>query len=159
MKFDADQIIENCNMAKKAAKALVDVAKEKMHKGGSRIFILDDDPDEAEVLKHRLQKRKYRCVVGTSPIDFYKTLKENDIGLLITDLEMPGLDGIEVIELMKGNRLPVILYTGHHPKAPQLARLLEWDIPIISKDDHIDKLLGAILVEFRSPIESRRQER
>jgi len=77
------------------------------------IHILDDDIEYGELLREFVEHAGKRAVLETSPIQFVNTVLPNN-GILILDLIMPEMDGIEVIRALaeKGSRLSLVLISG-----------------------------------------------
>lgn len=74
---------------------------------GYRIFVLDDDPFITRLYKIILLKYGADVIAETDPQKALKTLKNNIPDVLITDIKMPGLSGIKLVqELEKVNCLP-----------------------------------------------------
>ncbi|HOJ32177.1 MAG TPA: diguanylate cyclase [Candidatus Hydrogenedentes bacterium] len=66
-----------------------------------RILILDDEESIVELLGNYLTSKGYQCTLTTSPFDALEILKEQKHALLLTDLRMPKMSGIEVVRLAK----------------------------------------------------------
>ena len=62
-----------------------------------RILILDDEEGVTELLEKYLSSREYECVSTTSPHEALDLLQRQEFALLLTDLRMPKMDGIEVL--------------------------------------------------------------
>ena len=83
--------------------------------GGIRIFVVDDDRDVRENTLDLLSTQ-YADIQGfESPAPVLETLSVNDPVVILTDLRMPGWDGLEFIRRIRGldRDLPVILMTGY----------------------------------------------
>jgi len=80
-----------------------------------KIFVLDDEENMVEVIKTALEEEGYEVKGFTSPRDFLSTFEEEDCDLLITDIRMMGMDGIEVLKRVKKMEpdLAVILITAY----------------------------------------------
>ncbi len=67
-----------------------------------RILAVDDEPNMLRLLKAILSsKTNYEVVTTNNPLEAAKLLKEEPFDLLITDLKMPLLDGMDLIETVK----------------------------------------------------------
>jgi DNA-binding NtrC family response regulator len=62
------------------------------------VLIVDDDKLICWALERALKKKGYAVSVLTDSTEARETLKRKDFDLVITDLRMPELDGLEVIE-------------------------------------------------------------
>ncbi|MFH1220141.1 MAG: sigma-54 dependent transcriptional regulator [Candidatus Eisenbacteria bacterium] len=82
---------------------------------GERILVVEDEEGMREFLKILLAKEGYEVVAfeeGTSALERFK---DESFHLVITDIKMPGLSGIELLARVKeiDPSVPVILMTGH----------------------------------------------
>jgi PAS domain S-box-containing protein len=88
----------------------------RLPRGTERILFLDDDPSVAELALMMLARAGYRVTPSRSPAEALDLLfaEPRAYDLLITDLDMPGLSGLEVIARVRAVRpdLPAILCTG-----------------------------------------------
>ncbi len=79
-----------------------------------RVAVLDDEERLAEVLGIMLRREGYDVEVFTEPRAFCAELPDAAWDLVITDLKMPGIDGLGVLEaVQKAGDTPVILITAH----------------------------------------------
>lgn len=62
-----------------------------------RLLIVDDEVELANALRDSLTSQGYETVVCTSGEEAVEALKESNFDLLLTDLMMPGMDGIELL--------------------------------------------------------------
>ena len=89
----------------------------------ARILIVDDDPDIRELLQVYLQSENYAVIAacdGQQALEHFITYHPD---LVILDVMMPGLDGMEVCRRIRANsHVPVVFLTG--------------------RDDEVDQLLG-----------------
>ncbi len=81
-----------------------------------RILIVDDSSTYLKHLKNILQNRNYIVEVTQHSSEVYETLKNKAFNLLITDLEMPEMSGIELLRQIRGDDqlldLPIIGISG-----------------------------------------------
>lgn len=78
------------------------------------ILILDDEPIVSKRLKPSLEKKGYEVETFTSSADALKRIQERQFNIVITDLKMEGVDGMQFLAEVKG-RFPdteVIVITG-----------------------------------------------
>ena len=81
-----------------------------------RILIVDDEVDMLELLKRIIEdKTNYRVFTTPDPLEVPQLLDEAPFDLMITDLRMPGQNGIELLENVhtKYEHLPVIVITAY----------------------------------------------
>ena len=80
-----------------------------------RVMIVDDEVDFLETLMKRLQKRNVTVIGARSGEESLDLLDKHPVDVVILDVKMPGMDGIETLGEIK-KRYPlieVIMLTGH----------------------------------------------
>lgn len=79
------------------------------------ILIVDDDQHVLEVLDARLQSAGYRVLKAEKGQAALKLLKDNEVDLLISDMKMPGMSGMEVLAKARCIQpgIPVIFLTAY----------------------------------------------
>jgi DNA-binding NtrC family response regulator len=80
-----------------------------------KILIVDDEPDMLVMLEMLITDKTPHEVVSTNnPFEIEELLAKSEVNLVITDLKMPMLDGIEVLQLVKKKDadIPVIVITA-----------------------------------------------
>ncbi len=78
------------------------------------ILILDDEPIVSKRLKPSLEKKGYEVETFTESLEALKKVREQDFDIVITDLKMEGVDGMQFLTEVK-ERAPlteVIVITG-----------------------------------------------
>lgn len=78
-------------------------APQAPHEGGQRtsILVLDDEPIVCKRLKPFFQKSGYEVETFTQPAQALERIRERTFDVVITDLKMPGLDGIQFLTTVK----------------------------------------------------------
>ena len=79
------------------------------------VFVVDDDVSFLRSLSRLLRAAGFQVVVHTSAADFVAGLQPDMNGCVITDLMMPGMDGMALQEALRkaDSLLPVLFLTGH----------------------------------------------
>lgn len=79
-----------------------------------KILIVDDDKQFADILKEFITKLGYNAVVSYSGKEGLERFEQEDFQLVITDLMMPDMSGIELMEAIKkqDDRATVLVVTG-----------------------------------------------
>ena len=81
-----------------------------------RILFVDDDPIMREFAVVHLSTDKAAVVVAEDGLDALKTLSQDDFDLVLLDLEMPRMDGFEVLAALRADErtrhLPIVVVTG-----------------------------------------------
>jgi putative nucleotidyltransferase with HDIG domain len=80
-----------------------------------RILVVDDEPKICHLIEELLKLEGYQVDVGFSGIEALQMLKMYDYQMLLTDLKMPGIDGLELISKAKKNcpEIRAIMVTGY----------------------------------------------
>jgi len=93
----------------------------------SRIFVVDDEPDVVELLQTVLELEGFEVEAATDGRSALARLLANPPDLLILDLMMPDLDGMELLKLLrldpKGTRIPVLILSARTGQHDQIASL------------------------------------
>ena len=100
-----------------------------------RIALLDDEARLVEILAMVLRREGYDVLGFTDPLAALAALESRDFDLLVTDLKMPGVDGLEVLRRARKSspELPVILITAHATVPTAVAALREGAFDYVQK--------------------------
>lgn len=84
-------------------------------KNNNTVFIVDDDPEVRGALKWLFDSIHLKSEIFATATDFLNTYHSNQEGCLVTDVRMPGISGLQLLEQLKTHKiyLPVILMTGY----------------------------------------------
>jgi len=75
-----------------------------------KLLLVDDDESYLNIVKKILTKMEYVAEVAASSKEALKILEKEKYSLIITDLDMPGLDGVELCKQIKENDSKSIVY-------------------------------------------------
>ncbi|MBN1900938.1 response regulator [Candidatus Sumerlaeota bacterium] len=93
-----------------------------MEKITRTILIVDDSESIRTILKLTLQFKGYKIMEAGDGEEGYKILQKDSCDLLITDLAMPHMSGLELIDKVRGelnlDSLPVIICTAEETPDP-----------------------------------------
>ena len=81
-----------------------------------RILVVDDEPNMLRLLKTILMdKTGYEVTTTNNPLEVSKMLQEGQYDLVVTDLKMPLVDGIDLIGIVKNidAAIPIIVITAY----------------------------------------------
>ncbi|QWR78015.1 response regulator [Candidatus Magnetomonas plexicatena] len=82
----------------------------------SKLLIVDDEPDMLRLLTMIIKEKTSHEVTSTNnPMEALDIFKCNKFDLLITDLKMPGLDGLDLLKAVRAidQSIPVIMITAY----------------------------------------------
>jgi FixJ family two-component response regulator len=79
------------------------------------VFLLDDEPEMVKALTRLLRAKRFDVRGFTSVSSFLDAWRPDDIGCLVLDVAMPGLDGLELQRHLahRGIAIPIVFLTGH----------------------------------------------
>ena len=111
------------------------------------ILIVDDDPDIINLLFETLSDDFRVNSAGDGQMAL-ELISKNDYSLVISDLTMPKIDGLELLKSVKGNPLwnhiPFIILTGRNSESQKLICIQN------EADDFIDKPFNPILIKWKA---------
>ena len=83
----------------------------------ARILVVEDDPDIMRILTHALTGAGFKIIPAYGGEDAIRKVKLHKPDLVLTDLAMPRVSGVEVIDAIKGDpeteHIPVVAVTAH----------------------------------------------
>ena len=123
-----------------------------------RVLVVDDEPDIVELVRYHLEKAGIECVHAADGGTALRLVRECRPDVLILDLMLPGMDGLEVCRALRRDpataRLPIIMLTA---KAEEVDRVVGLEV---GADDYVVKpfsprelvaRVGALLRRVREP--------
>ncbi len=80
-----------------------------------QILVVDDEPDMRTALSHALNRNGYSVETASNGFEAIEKLKKDRFSMVITDVKMPEMSGMEVLERVKkiSPRIPVIMITAY----------------------------------------------
>lgn len=91
----------------------------------TRVLVIDDDPSVTSLLKRGLAYESYRVVTASSGKEGLELARENPPDLVILDVMMPGMDGLEVCRRLRAAdpSLPIVMLTARDGVGDQVLGL------------------------------------
>jgi two-component system response regulator FixJ len=128
------------------------------HRG--KVYVIDDDEAMRDSLDFLLGSANFDVTLFESANRFLETLSSTDFGCVVSDIRMPGIDGIELLKRLKASRsaFPVLIMTGHGdvPLAVEAMKLGASDF--LEKPFEDDRLVGMIDAALRQAESGARSE-
>lgn len=110
-----------------------------------RILIADDDPQILRALRVTLRARGYEIFTADDGAQALEMAAENHPDLVVLDLGMPKLDGVEVIQGLRGwTQIPILVVSGRTDAADKVDALDAGADDYVTKPFAIDELLARI---------------
>ncbi len=92
------------------------IVSERAAHGPYHILVVDDSYNTREVQQHILESHGYTVSLASDGVEALERLAVEDIDLLVTDIEMPRMDGFTLVEQVRSKeelrRLPVVILTS-----------------------------------------------
>lgn len=128
----------------------------------NRILVIEDESNIQELIKYNLEKNGYKVVLADNGITGLNEALENIPDLILLDLMLPGLDGLEVCKRLRMDkrtkRVPIFMLTA---KSEELDKILGLELgadDYITKPFSIKELIARIRAAMRRMEEDRNDE-
>ena len=117
-------------------------AKTLCSKAQQNILIVDDEEIARTNMEHVLKKDGYRCHSANNGLEALAVLAKEDIDLVITDLKMERMDGIELLNQINrvSPEIPVIMVTGFASVSSAVEALKKGAAHYLGKPVNLDEL-------------------
>ena len=127
-----------------------------------RMLLVDDEASFRNTLKKRLELRGITLIEAASGEEGLAVLKEHPIHIVISDVKMPGMGGLELLEHIKADypEIEVILLTGHASTADGVAGIKSGAFDYLTKPIEFDHLISKVRQAYDRILrrEEQRQE-
>lgn len=127
------------------------------------IAVVDDEPDIAELVSVHLKKARFEVKTFLSGNKFYDFLSRHRPDLIILDLLLPDIDGLEICKDLKSNpelsEIPIIMLTA---KGEEMDKILGLEL---GADDYVTKpfspreLIARVKAVLRRPKEDKEMDK
>jgi DNA-binding NtrC family response regulator len=110
------------------------------------VLLVDDEIEFVSSLAERLKLRKIDAKTAISGEDAFKVISQKRPDVVVLDLKMPGLDGLEVLKHIKimDTSIQVILLTGHGSTREGIDGMKLGAFNFLMKPIDIDELIANI---------------
>lgn len=111
-----------------------------------RILVVDDDKDFTESMGELIELEGHQPVLAYNGVEALKIFKQNNIDIILLDIRMPGLNGIETLtEIRKLNlSVPVVIMTAYASTDITKDAIEHGAIEVMNKPFDINKLMNVI---------------
>ena len=107
------------------------------------VLLVDDETEFLETLVKRLRKRRLDALAATSGEQALGLLEDHPVDVVVLDVKMPGMDGIETLRVIKKRHplVEVIMLTGHANMEVAIQGMELGAFDYLMKPMEIDELL------------------
>jgi two-component system response regulator HydG len=111
-----------------------------------RVLVVDDDADMCAELERMLTRRGFAVVTRQAADAAFELLRDEDFDVVVTDLNMRGMNGIELCDRIVQNRrdIPVVLVTGFGSMEAAIAAIRAGAFDFLTKPFNADQLVVSI---------------
>jgi len=117
------------------------------------ILVVDDEQDLLDLIEYNLKKEGYNVLKAENGVQGLEMAKEHNPNLVLLDIMMPKMDGIEVCEKMRSNpdlkSIPVIFLTARSDEKTEVEGLDTGADDFVTKPISTTKLLSRIKAVLR----------
>ena len=103
----------------------------------NRVLLVDDEEAILKLLRFPLEKEGYQVVTARDGDEALETFTREDFDLVILDIMLPGIDGLEVCKLLKSENktssIPIIMLTAKSQESDKIVGLE------LGADDYVTK--------------------
>ncbi len=119
------------------------------------ILVVDDELSMREFLKILLEKEGYRILTAADGAKALDIAEQNTIDLVVSDIRMPGISGLELLAALKGKNadLPVIMITAFASPDDAVTAMKNGAFDYITKPFNVDEIKSVIESATSQPAE------
>jgi two-component system, LuxR family, response regulator FixJ len=119
------------------------------HRG--KVYVIDDDDAMRDSLDFLLGAANFHVTLFESAQKFLDAISTVDFGCVVSDVRMPGIDGIELLKRLKASRnvFPVVIMTGHGDVPLAVEAMKLGAVDFLEKPFEDERIIGMIDVALR----------
>lgn len=116
-----------------------------------KVYVIDDDEAMRDSLNFLLDAAGFKVTLFETALSFLEALPSLDFGCVVSDVRMPGLDGIELLKRMKADNstFPIVIMTGHGDVPLAVEAMKLGAVDFLEKPFEDDRLIGMIEAAIR----------
>src|SRR5712692_1845343 len=125
-----------------------------------KVYVIDDDEAMRDSLNFLLDSADFKVTLFETALSFLEALPGLDFGCVVSDVRMPGLDGIELLKRMKAcnSTFPIVIMTGHGDVPLAVEAMKLGAVDFLEKPFDEEVLLSSIKSAFERRRVSEEQE-
>lgn len=128
----------------------------------TNVLIVDDETHILELLRYNLESNGYNVIQAETGEEALKKLKSDTIDIILLDLMLPGIDGLEVLRIIRSTeeykRIPVIMLTAKNEEFDTVLGLEMGADDYIGKPFGIHELLARMKAVFRRTKDKKKND-
>lgn len=130
----------------------------------STIYIVDDDEAVRDSLRWLLEANGYRVKSFSGAEEFLQAYDPDQVGVLIVDVRMPGMSGLELQEALISRQapLPIVFITGHGDVPMAVSTMKKGAVDFLEKpfnEAELRDIVARMLVDAAERVEQARARR
>jgi two-component system KDP operon response regulator KdpE len=111
----------------------------------TRILVVDDEPQILRALRIDLQARQYDVMTAMTGVEALRVATDEHLDLVILDLGLPDMDGVEVVTALRRSApVPILVLSGRLHSASKVEALDAGADDYVTKPFAIDELLARV---------------
>ena len=116
-----------------------------------KVYVIDDDEAMRDSLDFLLGSADFHVTLFESAHHFLDAVSGIDFGCVVSDVRMPGIDGIELLKRLKAShsKLPVVIMTGHGDVPLAVEAMKLGAVDFLEKPFEDDRLIGMVETALR----------
>ncbi len=118
----------------------------------ARVLVVEDDPTLQDLLTYHLQKEYFETTIAGTAEEAYTLLRTDEYDLVILDQKLPGMDGIELLKLIRfelGTPIPAIMLSSKSDLQDKLVGLDLGASDYITKPFEPSEFMARIKTQLR----------
>jgi two-component system response regulator FixJ len=117
----------------------------------SKVYVIDDDEAMRDSLNFLLESAGFQVRLFETAQNFLDALPGLAFGCVVSDVRMPGVDGIELLKRMKAgrSRFPIVIMTGHGDVPLAVEAMKQGAVDFLEKPFEDDRLISMIETAIR----------
>jgi two-component system, LuxR family, response regulator FixJ len=125
-----------------------------------KVYVIDDDAAMRDSLNFLLESAGFSVMLFETAQNFLDALPGLAFGCVVSDVRMPGIDGIELLKRMKAGQsaFPILIMTGHGDVPLAVEAMKLGAVDFLEKPFEDDRLIGMIDAAIRQAEPAARNE-
>lgn len=119
----------------------------------AKILVVDDQPINVQLLRHTFERENMKIITAYSGQECIEKVRQERPDIILLDVMMPGMDGIEVCQRLKQSidfkTIPIIFISARSSKEGRLEGLDSGAVDYITKPIDIDETMARVRTQLR----------